>query len=91
MTILGNSRLEALESGTFKAAVGVTRTYSTLQSAIEGTYLENTPSSSFRISVLCIKSRTDSACVHNSGAWNDSFSAFVYPLTPRLTSYSQIT
>jgi len=89
MTILGNSRPEALESGPFKAAVGVTRTYSTRQSAIKGTYVENTPSSSFRISVLCCKSRTDSACMHISGAWNDSVSAFVYPLIPPLTSYSQ--
>ena len=89
MTTLGNSRLEALESGTFKATVGVPCTYSARQSAINGTYLENTPSSFFRISVLCSKSRTNSACMHTSSAWNDSVSAFVYPLTLRLPSYSQ--
>ena len=91
MTILGNSRLEALESGTLKAAVDVTRIYSARQSAIKGTYLENNPSSCFRISVLCIESSTDSAHMHINGAWNDSVSAFVCPLTTYPFSYSQNT
>lgn len=91
MTTLGNSRLEALESGTFKAAVSVTRIYSARQSAIKGTYLENYPSSFFRISVLCIESSIDSAYMHSNGAWNDSVSAFVYPLTTHPFSYSQNT
>lgn len=74
-----------------QSAIGVTRIYSPRQSAIKGTYLESNPSSFFRISVLCSESSTDSAYMHNSGAWNDSVPAFACALATRPSSYSQNT
>ena len=91
MTILSNSRLEALGSGTFQAAVGATRTHSVCQSAFKGTSLENNPPSFFRISFLCDEPNIDSACMHIDGAWSGSASAIAFLFTTHLATYFQNT
>lgn len=91
MTIRSNSRLEALERGTFRGAVDFTRTHIGGQSAIKGTSLENNPSSFFCISFLYHESSIDPACMHSIGTWNDSVPASLYLTTARLSPDSQNT